>query len=180
MSNYQKNDSYVTDVDLSKLKSDIKDTAKAEFETSVKKICSDEEAKSISNYSGPYSEFISNYVIGKIENAEQEKRLQLLYNHEKQLLDILKDYKEEIKFASSIQADVRKEQAQFFSSTLKEVCNALKETQIDPKFQVQWIFDLVQSYTSSLKISSQLAEDHVISLLGEIQQKADNIARQKE
>lgn len=176
---YQRNDSNISDVDLSKLKSDIKDTTKAAFETSVKKICSEEEAKSISDYSEPYSELISNYVIGKIENIEQEKRLQLLYNHEKQLLDILKDYKEEIKFASSIQADVRKEQSQFFSSTLKEVCNALKETQIDPKFQVQWIFDLVQSYTASLKISSQLAEDHVISLLGEIQHKADNITKEK-
>lgn len=177
MSNYQGN-SNATDVDLTKLKTDIRDTAKAEFEKIVKQICSEEEAKSISNYSGPYSEYIAKYVIDKVENAEQEERLQMLYNHEKHFLDILKDYKEEIKFASSIQADVRKEQAQFFSSTLKEVCNALKETQIDPKFQVQWIFDLVQSYTSSLKISSQLAEEHVISLLGEIQEKADKIIKE--
>lgn len=177
MSNYQ-NNSNATEVDLTKLKSNIKDTAKAEFEKSVRQICSEEEAKSIPNISAPYSEYIANYVIEKVKNVEQEKRLQTLYNHEKLFLDILKDYKEEIKFASSIQADVRKEQAQFFSSTLKEVCNALKETQIDPKFQVQWIFDLVQSYTSSLKISSQLAEEHVISLLGEIQEKADKIIKE--
>lgn len=102
----------------------------------------------------------------------RDKKLSILYTHEKQLLDILKDYKEEIKFASSLQAEIRKEEASFFATTLKEVCNSLKETQIDPKYQAQWIFDLVSSYTSSLKLSSKLAEEHVINLLGDIQKEA--------
>lgn len=120
-----------------------------------------------------FAEDISEALVNKIENPELDNKLEILYNHEKHFLDILKDYKEEIKFAESLQADIRKEQAAFFSSTLKEVCTSLKETQIDQQYQVQWIFDLVKSYTSSLKISSRLAEDHVISLLGEIQEKAD-------
>ena len=88
---------------------------------------------------------------------------------------MLKEYKEEIKFAASLQAEIRKEESTFFSSTLKEVCNSLKETQIDSKCQAKWIFDLVSSYTSSLRLSSQLAEEHVINLLGEIQKEASEI-----
>lgn len=101
--------------------------------------------------------------------------MSILYTHEKNFLDILKEYKEEIKFATTIQSEIRKEEATFFSSTLKEVCNSLKETQIEPKCQVQWIYDLVSSYTSSLKLSSRLAEEHVISLLGDIQKDVSDV-----
>lgn len=156
----------------SSLKDEIKGVIKSEFEKSVKSLCSEEELKKVPSLSEGYSEYVSRIVNEKVENPLRDKKLAILYNHEKHFLDILKEYKEEIKFAASLQAEIRKEESAFFSSTLKEVCNSLKETQIDPKCQTKWIFDLVSSYTSSLRLSSQLAEEHVINLLGEIQKEA--------
>ncbi len=159
----------------SSLKDEIKGVIKSEFEKSVKSLCSEEELKKVSSLSESYSEYVSRIVNEKVENPMRDKKLEILYNHEKHFLDILKEYKEEIKFAASLQAEIRKEESTFFSSTLKEVCNSLKETQIDSKCQAKWIFDLVSSYTSSLRLSSQLAEEHVINLLGEIQKEASEI-----
>lgn len=153
------------------IKDEIKRLIKTEFEKSIKEACSEEELKKVPTLSEGYSERISTIVVEKVENPERDKKLSILYNHEKHFLDLLKDYKEEIKFASSLQAEIRKEESVFFSSTLKEVCNSLKETQVDPKYQAQWIFDLVSSYTSSLRLSSKLAEEHIIGLLGEIQKE---------
>lgn len=159
----------------SSLKDEIKGVIKSEFEKSVKSLCSEEELKKVSSLSESYSEYVSRIVNEKVENPMRDKKLEILYNHEKHFLDILKEYKEEIKFAASLQAEIRKEESTFFSSTLKEVCNSLKERQIDSKCQAKWIFDLVSSYTSSLRLSSQLAEEHVINLLGEIQKEASEI-----
>lgn len=154
------------------LKDEIKSLVKKGFVNSVKTVISEKDSNNLASLSEDYSESIATTITQKVDNPLRDKKLQILYNHEKHLLDILKEYKEEIKFAASLQAEIRKEESTFFASTLKEVCNSLKETQIDPKYQTQWIFDLVSSYTSSLKLSSKLAEDHVITLLGEIQKEA--------
>lgn len=153
------------------LKEDIKRLIKSEFEKSIKGVCSEEELNKVKDLSEGYSEYISKVIKEKVENPMLDKKLSILYNYEKHFLDILKEYKEEIKFASTLQAEIRKEEASFFSSTLKEVCNSLKETQVDPKYQAQWIFDLVNSYTSSLRMSSKLADEQVTNLLGEIQKE---------
>ena len=48
-------------------------------------------------------------------------KLELLYEYEKHYLELIKGYKEEIKFASALQEDLRRERSQFFTQTLKEV-----------------------------------------------------------
>ena len=95
------------------LKNEIKGLVKTEFEKSVKSVCSEVELKKVSSLSEGYSEYVSKIVVEKVENPMRDKKLSILYTHEKQLLDILKDYKEEIKFASSLQAEIRKEEASF-------------------------------------------------------------------
>jgi hypothetical protein len=157
------------------LKDAIKSQLKKEFESSLKAVCSEEEQKKMTGLAERYSDAMASRILDIVECPMRDKTLQVLYNHEKHYLDILKEYKEEIKFAASLQAEIRKEQSAFFSSTLKEVCNSLKETQIEKEYQAQWIYDLVLSYTSSLKISSKLAEEHVIQLLGDIQQEAEEV-----
>lgn len=154
---------------------EIKILIKTELEREAKSVfaSSDDIVKNISSFAEGYAQQMSKSILEKVDNPSRDKKLEILYNHEKHYLEILKEYKEEIKFASSLQAEIRKEEATFFSSTLKEVCNSLKETQVDPKYQVQWIFDLVSSYTSSLRLSSKLAEEHVINLLGDIQEEVN-------
>ena len=138
------------------LKDEIKSLVKKGFVNSVKTVISEKDRNNLASLSEDYSESIATTITQKVDNPLRDKKLQILYNHEKHLLDILKEYKEEIKFAASLQAEIRKEESTFFASTLKEVCNSLKETQIDPKYQTQWIFDLVSSYTSSLKLSGRV------------------------
>lgn len=46
-------------------------------------------------------------------------KLELLYEYEKQYLGLMKDYKEEIKFATALQEDLRRERSQFFTQMNK-------------------------------------------------------------
>lgn len=114
----------------------------------------------------------------KKNNNPIRVKLSTLYEHEKHLLDLLKDYKEEIKFAISLQTELRKEQANFFSSTLKEVCNSLKDEQISKECAKKWIEDLVASYTSSLKLSYQLTDENIMTSIGNIKKEIDSTINQ--
>lgn len=101
-----------------------------------------------------------------------QEKLKVLYEYEKNYLQLVKEYKEEIKFAATLQEDLRKERTKFFSESLKEVSLTLKESQVESNVASAWIKELVNSYTKSLDISSGLIEEHTIDMIGEIRQKA--------
>lgn len=162
------------------LKTELKDQAKTEFCRAVRVVSPECDEKKLADAADGFAESFSNNVVNKIDNPRVKERLQILYENEKHYLDILKEYKEEIKFAAALQMEIRKEEANFFSSTLKEVCQSMKETQIDPQYQSQWIYDLVTSYTSSLRLSSKLAEEHVINLLGDIQEEVSETIKKED
>ncbi|BEC72764.1 hypothetical protein VEE57_44800 (plasmid) [Escherichia coli] len=82
--------------------------------------------------------------------------MSVLYEFEKNYLQLISEYKEEIKFASSLQEDLRKERAKFFSETLKRVHQTLSESQVDNEVASKWIKELVGSYTKSLDLSEVL------------------------
>lgn len=96
----------------------------------------------------------------------------MLYNFEKNYLELVKEYKEEIKFASTLQEDLRKERAKFFSETLKEVSHTLSESQVDGDVASKWLKELVDSYTKSLDLSSSLIEEHTLDTIGRIRTEA--------
>lgn len=97
--------------------------------------------------------------------AETKSKLQLLYDYEKHYLELIKSYKEEIKFANALQEDLRRERSQFFTQTLKEVILTMKSAEIAKEVADKWIQDLVESYTKSLDLSGDLAKTHVIQVL---------------
>lgn len=99
-------------------------------------------------------------------------RLSVLFEYEKNYLELVKEFKEEIKFASGIQEDLRKERAKFFSETLKEVSSTLMESQVEDKVASQWLKELVNSYTKSLDLSGGLIEEHTLDMIGKIREKA--------
>ncbi|MGR5432675.1 nickel transporter [Vibrio owensii] len=99
-------------------------------------------------------------------------KLEVLYNFEKNYLELVKEYKEEIKFASTLQEDLRKERAKFFSETLKEVSHTLSESQVDGDVASKWLKELVDSYTKSLDLSSSLIEEHTLDTIGKIRSEA--------
>ena len=112
----------------------------------------------------------------KIENAVSlatlQEKLKVLYEYEMNYLELIKEYKEEIKFAATLQEDLRKERTKFFSEALEEVSQTLKEAQVDSKVASVWIKELVDSYTKSLDLSSGLIEEHTLDMIGELRQKA--------
>ena len=107
-------------------------------------------------------------------NPLLRERLEILYEFQKHNLDILKDYKEEIKFAAALQEDIRKERAKFFAETLKDVSGTLKETGVDEKVKSRWIQELVSSYTQSLDMSGRLIKDNTIDTIDSINNDIKN------
>jgi hypothetical protein len=97
--------------------------------------------------------------------GETKAKLELLYQYEKHYLELIKEYKEEIKFANSLQEDLRRERSQFFTQTLKEVIQTMKTAEVDKTVSAQWIQELVASYTKSIDLSGDLAKTHVIEIL---------------
>ncbi|EJD6048495.1 nickel transporter [Providencia rettgeri] len=101
-----------------------------------------------------------------------KNKLEVLYTFEKNYLELVKAYKEEIKFASTLQEDLRKERSKFFSETLKEVSETLSESQVDQSVASKWLKELVDSYTKSLDLSSSLIEEHTLDTIGKIRAEA--------
>ena len=112
---------------------------------------------------------ITKEAINATANTVLEEKMEILYKYEKHYLDILKEFKDEIKFAASLQEDIRKERAKFFAETLKEVSATLKTTEVDKSVISEWTKDLVKSYTKSLDASSLLATEQVQEILSTIQ-----------
>lgn len=113
----------------------------------------------------------------KMENEtnllnDTKAKLELLFQYEKHYLELIKTYKEEIKFASSLQEDLRRERSQFFTQTLREVVQTLQTQEIDKKVASQWIEELVASYTKSIDLSSDLAKTHVVQVLNIFKEEA--------
>ena len=111
-------------------------------------------------------EILDDYITEKIKN-----KLQVLYEYEKHYLDLIKEYKEEIKFASTIQEDLRRERSQFFSQSLKEVSDSLKDAQVDETVAAKWIQQLVGSYTRSLDLSESLTNTQVLDSIGKLRKE---------
>lgn len=112
----------------------------------------------------------------KIENsiglATLQEKLSILYEYEKNYLELIKNYKEEIKFATSLQEELRKERTKFFAESLKEVSETLSASQVDANVASVWIKELVASYTRSLDLSTSLIEENTLNTVSEIKQEA--------
>src|SRR5689334_15824214 len=97
-----------------------------------------------------------------------DTRLRKLLAHEKHCLEVVKQYKDEIKFMYSIQEEIRKEKAQFFSVTLREVSNNLANSPIESNVASQWLQELIRSYMQSLALSDSLVKTDTFDMIGEI------------
>lgn len=114
------------------------------------------------------------------ELLETEAKLELLYQYERHYLNLIKEYKEEIKFANTLQEDLRRERSQFFTQTLKDVVQTMKNAEVDKNIAAQWLEDLVSSYSKSIDLSSDLAKTHVIQVLNIFKEEAkQEIAKAK-
>jgi hypothetical protein len=116
---------------------------------------------------------ILNRFIREREGEALQERLSILYEYQEKYLELVKEYKEEIKFVNNMQEDLRRERAQFFSQTLKEVSDTLSQAQIGEEVAQEWIQELVSSYTSSLDVSNDLTESRVADTVGKLQQQTE-------
>ncbi|WP_199312256.1 hypothetical protein [Phormidium tenue] len=142
------------------------DDLKADLQAMVQKLDMDNSVKEV---------FLQS-IIFKIESnvglATLQEKLSILYEYEKNYLELIKNYKEEIKFATSLQEEVRKERTKFFAESLKEVSETLSTSQVDNKVASVWIKELVESYTRSLDLSASLIEENTLDMVSEIKQEA--------
>jgi hypothetical protein len=96
---------------------------------------------------------------------ETKTKLELLFKYQAHYLELIKTYKEEIKFANTLQEDLRRERSQFFTQTLKEVISTMQTAELDKSVSAKWVEELVASYSRSLDLSCDLAKTHVIEIL---------------
>lgn len=130
-------------------------------------------------YSTPINEFDDKVISDMTNNSDEqlhltetEVKLNLLYQYEKHYLELIKSYKEEIKFANALQEDLRRERSQFFTQTLKDVILTMKSAEVAKDVSAKWIQDLVESYAKSIDLSSDLAKTHVIEILSVLTSEA--------
>ncbi len=102
------------------------------------------------------------------------ERLDILYEQEKKHLDLLKEYKEEIKFAHTMQEDLRRERSGFFAQTLKEVSATLQDAPVDKSVAADWVRELVRSYTASLDVSGDVIRTTALHRLGDLSEQSSD------
>ncbi len=111
-----------------------------------------------------------------------KSKLEILFEYEKRHLDLLKEYKEEIKFANALQEDLRRERSNFFTQILGEVSESLKKAQVEQSVAAKWLQELVESYTKSLNVSVDLAKICVVEIIGKLREESkenlENIQRE--
>ena len=105
-----------------------------------------------------------------VSEENLKNKLEILYEYERHYLELIKEYKEEIKFSASLQEDLRRERSQFFTQILREVSETLKNADVDSKVASQWTQDLVDSYTKSIELSGDLAKTHAIDVIGKLRE----------
>ena len=130
------------------------------------------QTKSMESTVSEASQINENEVEIPNELSETEAKLELLYQYERHYLDLIKEYKEEIKFANTLQEDLRRERSQFFTQTLKDVVQTMKNAEVDKNVAAQWLEDLVSSYSKSIDLSSDLAKTHVVQVLSIFKEEA--------
>lgn len=139
------------------------------FLSAVKTLKLDETEKTDLNaLAKKFAERASNYIDEQVSLTYMKNKLNLLFEYEKHYLTLIKEYKEEIKFASSIQEDIRKERSNFFANTLREVFSTLQATKVGPELENEWLQKLVASYTESLDLSADLAKEHTLNRVSEL------------
>ncbi|MEX2941384.1 nickel transporter [Serratia fonticola] len=99
-----------------------------------------------------------------------KERLSVIFSFEKNYLSLIKEFKEEIKFAGALQEDLRKERAKFFSEVLDDVSATLKKSQVDDSIAALWLKELVDSYTKSLDVSEGLLDEGCMDSLSKLMQ----------
>ena len=101
--------------------------------------------------------------------------MKILFSYQQNYLNLIREFKEEIKFLNTTQEDLRKERSKFFSNTLEEVNESLKKSSIDEKLTQQWTQQLVDSYTDSLDTSSELVRTKVMETVEEMKNKSEEL-----
>jgi hypothetical protein len=115
-----------------------------------------------------FKKYVAKNTISALSQFQAREKLELLFNYEKNYLMLIKEFKEEIKFASAMQEDLRKERSKFFAEILDDVYSTLNKAQIKPEITDQWVHELVSSYTKSLDVSSDLLNDGTLSSYGKL------------
>lgn len=132
----------------------------------------DEETK------GYLSKLVDNELNNLIHVSESKQltaNLDVLFNYQKNYLELIKEYKEEIKFVNTIQEDLRRERAKFFAQNLQEVHETLEKASIDKEQSSIWIKELVESYTKSIDLSSELVKIQVTETVEKLKSDSDEI-----
>ncbi len=104
-----------------------------------------------------------------------KENLQLMYDYEKHYLELIKNYKEEIRFANNLKEDLRREKTMFFSKHLKEVIETIECAKVEEEVGKKWIDDLIKSYLTSIDLSEAIIDTKVMQKVNDLRQASDRL-----
>lgn len=107
--------------------------------------------------------------------ALAEEKLRIVSEYDKHYLQLMREYKEEIQFSCTLQEEIRKERAKFFSETLSAVSKTLKDSDVDSMVASKWLEELVHSYTRSLDLSQDLVKENVMDVIGSLRKNSKEV-----
>ena len=116
---------------------------------------------------------LGNINVDCVESNHLNANLSMLLQYEQKHFELIRDFKEEIEFVHLVQANLRKEQIEFFSTALKKVSETLKATQVDEVIASKWLSELVDSYSKSIALSKILIEEHAIDMVTNIKKEME-------
>lgn len=114
---------------------------------------------------------LSNSLEKRVTKKDVRDKLDIYFEFEKNYLDLIREYKEEIKFSNSIQEDLRKERTKFFSDTIGKVSNTLEST-LEPDMTYYWVKELVKCVCESFEMSKELTDDNSFNILSNLKMDA--------
>lgn len=113
-----------------------------------------------------------------IPQKRKDPTIQILFEYEKHYLEMLKKYGNEIKFIQDMLSGFRKEQEQFYSTTLPNIIeNLSKDDGIDVEMKKIWLNRFTGNIERSFNLSENLINDYAIKNLNEFKAEVDEKIR---
>ncbi len=112
----------------------------------------------------------------KVNPEYQNEGIETLIAYEEHYMQLLRNYKTEIKDIEDMMFQLRKERADFYHSKLPEIEKTIaNDGVLSEEAKQEWIMKLQENVEKSFAVSEELIAHYVTSNLGEFKRKMQSI-----
>lgn len=111
-----------------------------------------------------------------VNSEYKNEKLETQIAYEEHYMQLLRNYKSEIKDIEDMMIQLRKERADFYHSKLPEIENTIANDEVlSEEAKQKWIMKLQENVEKSFAVSEELITHYVTSNLGEFKRKMQSI-----